>query len=341
MPAWRGFPQNLLLDGWARWDAGWYAQIVDHGYMNVAVGPSGQMNVAFYPFYPLVVSILDVVVNNALLSTIIVSNLAALAAIILMYRLVEERFDKEVAWKSVLLLTVYPFSFYLSTGYSEALFLLLVVAAVYSAEKGKWLVAGLLGLFAAATRVPGLVLLPTLGLRYLESIDFRLRNIKANVLGLGLIVFGPLAFFAYLGIRFADPLIQFRATRVPGWWESGLNIPGLVATVRAFFQWRDLLTGAYPVVPIFNLFMAALFLASTIYVFKYVSRSWGVLSLLLIGFGFGQWIGWGRYVIAAFPVYVAWALILRKREAFEVVLIISSLLLALVTILYVQWYWVS
>jgi hypothetical protein len=31
---WRGFPTNLWLDGWARWDAGWYDHIAKHGYMD-------------------------------------------------------------------------------------------------------------------------------------------------------------------------------------------------------------------------------------------------------------------------------------------------------------------
>ena len=50
---WRGFPTNLWLDGWARWDAGWYEHIAKHGYVDQAVGPAGQRNLAFYPLYPL------------------------------------------------------------------------------------------------------------------------------------------------------------------------------------------------------------------------------------------------------------------------------------------------
>jgi len=38
---WRGFPANLWLDGWARWDAGWYEHIAKHGYVDQAVGPAG------------------------------------------------------------------------------------------------------------------------------------------------------------------------------------------------------------------------------------------------------------------------------------------------------------
>ena len=34
-----GSPTNLWLDGWTRWDAGWYRHIATHGYVDQAVGP--------------------------------------------------------------------------------------------------------------------------------------------------------------------------------------------------------------------------------------------------------------------------------------------------------------
>jgi Gpi18-like mannosyltransferase len=341
MPAGRWLPTNLFLDGWGRWDAAWYAQIAAHGYSNLPIGPEGQRNLAFYPLYPLVVSIFNVVIRHPLLSTIVVSNLAALAAFILLYRLVDERFGSDTAAKSVLLLAVYPFSFYLSAGYSEALFLLLIVAAMYAAEKQKWWLAGLAGLLAGATRVPGVALFPALALRYFEGVQYNWRKVRPNALPLVLAVCGPLAFFLFLWVQFGDPLIQLKALRVPGWWEHGLNLPGLFANFAGFFRWPNALTGAYPVMPNLNVVMAALFLFSTLLVFRWLPPSYGVLSLLLIGFGMAQWIGWGRYVMAAFPVFIAWAIVLRKREVFEVVLIVSALLLALLTIMYTHWYWVS
>jgi hypothetical protein len=51
--------------------------------------------------------------------------------------------------------------------------------------------------------------------------------------------------------------------------------------------------------------------------------------------------GWGRYVLPAFPVFLAWALGLESRWAFTGVVVFSALLLALLTILYTHWYWVA
>ena len=71
---WRGFPGNLWLDGWARWDAGWYEHIARHGYVDQAVGPAGQRNLAFYPLYPLTMRLVSLAGPEPLLAGILVSN---------------------------------------------------------------------------------------------------------------------------------------------------------------------------------------------------------------------------------------------------------------------------
>src|SRR5512135_2494333 len=45
---WRSNPTNLLLDGWARWDAGFYHDIAVHGYTNLP-NVLQQRDVAFFP----------------------------------------------------------------------------------------------------------------------------------------------------------------------------------------------------------------------------------------------------------------------------------------------------
>src|SRR3989338_4434316 len=51
---WRAYPENLVLDGWFRWDSGWYARIAQHGYNN-APNAYCQRDTAFFPLYPLLV----------------------------------------------------------------------------------------------------------------------------------------------------------------------------------------------------------------------------------------------------------------------------------------------
>lgn len=338
---WRGFPNNLLLDGWTRWDAGWYTHIAEQGYVDFVVGLEGQKNLAFPPLYPMLIRGFNFIFRDSMLSGIVISNLAFLGAALLLYQIVKARFGAGRASQTILLLSVYPFSFYFSAVYSEALFFLLVVAAFYFAEQEQWGVAALCAALGGATRLPGLALFPALGLYYLERIHFDLRKVRLNVLWLGLCVLGPVLYAVYLYVYFGDPLLNFKSARVPGWWVEGLNLELAAQTVAQLFSARNLLTGNYPAIFVFNLLMAGIFALSLIPVFRRQSIAYGIFSLLLIGSGVVQWLGLGRYVLAAFPVYIAWSSSLKNRVLFESVLIVSSLLLALLTIMYSHWFWVS
>ena len=52
---WRSFPNNLFLDGWLRWDSGWYLEIAMNGY-------SQEVNTAFYPLYPGLIKLIQLFV---------------------------------------------------------------------------------------------------------------------------------------------------------------------------------------------------------------------------------------------------------------------------------------
>lgn len=338
---WRGFPTNLWLDGWARWDAGWYEHIATHGYVDQPVARAGQRNLAFYPVYPLTMRLVSLSGLSPLAAGILVSNLAFLGALLLLHRMARARFGPEAAFRCVLLLSIFPFSFYFSAVYSEGLFLFLAVAALYLGGQGRWAAASLCALLCGATRVPGLALAPALALLYLERIRFDLRKVRPDVLWLGLSVLGPVLFYAYLQVQFGDPWLAFKATRVAGWWQGGFSLKPVERAVRALRSLENLRTGQFPVVYNLNLLAAALCLGSVVAVLRRQPLAWGVFSLLIVASGVLQPGGWGRYVLPAFPVFLAWAVALESRLAFAGAVVLSSLLLALLTILYTHWYWVS
>jgi hypothetical protein len=338
---WRGFPANLWLDGWARWDAGWYEHIALHGYVDEAVGPAGQRNLAFYPLYPLTMRLVSLAGPEPLLAGILVSNGAFLGALLLIHRMARERFGAEAASRCVLLLSVFPFSFYFSAVYSESLFLLLAAAALFLGERERWAAASVCALLCGATRAPGLALAPALGLLYLERIRYDMRRLRPDVLWLGLSVLGPFLFYAYLHVEFGDPWLAFKATRVPGWWQGGFDLRPAERAIRALRSLDNLRTGRFPVVLDLNLLAAAVSAGSLVAVFRRQPLAWGVFALLIVASGVLQPGGWGRYVLPAFPVFLAWALGLERALALAAVTAVSTLLLALLTILYTHWYWVS
>ncbi len=152
---------------------------------------------------------------------------------------------------------------------------------------------------------------------------------------------GPFLFYAYLHVEFGDPWLAFKATRVPGWWQGGFDLRPAERAIRALRSLDNLRTGRFPVVLDLNLLAAAVSASSLVAVFRRQPLAWGVFALLIVASGVLQPGGWGRYVLPAFPVFLAWALGLERALALAAVTAVSTLLLALLTILYTHWYWVS
>ena len=124
-----------------------------------------------------------------------------------------------------------PMAFFFSAVYSESLYLALSVGLFWSARNGRWAWVGVLGALAAATRSTGLVLLlPALmiylyGPREDRPADFaraargRLRaryRVRRDILWLGLLPLGVVAYGAYLALSGGDALAPLRAQNVWG-----------------------------------------------------------------------------------------------------------------------------
>src|SRR5690606_24730807 len=78
---WDLFGDVQLLNGWARWDAGWYKDIAQYGYADVPRFEEHR-NVVFLPLYPLLVRWLALAVPHIGLSGLIISNLACAVGLV-------------------------------------------------------------------------------------------------------------------------------------------------------------------------------------------------------------------------------------------------------------------
>ncbi|HEV2061475.1 MAG TPA: mannosyltransferase family protein, partial [Solirubrobacteraceae bacterium] len=126
----RSFDPQGLTDGagpLARWDSVWFLEIARDGYDRAH-------DAAFFPLYPLLVRL----GGGSVLAGAVLSLACFAAALWLLHRLVALDFGERVARLCVLLVAVFPGAFFFSAVYSESLFLLLSVAAVYGARTGRW-----------------------------------------------------------------------------------------------------------------------------------------------------------------------------------------------------------
>ena len=147
------------LEIWNRWDAINYQKLAQFGY-----SATGELQplLVFYPLYPWTVRLFALFTRDYVLSAFIVSTMASLVTAIVLLRLVEIDYSKELAQRAVWFLFIFPTSYFLHIGYTESLFLMLALGCVYAARKQRWLVAAVFGALACLTRANGLVLGPVL-----------------------------------------------------------------------------------------------------------------------------------------------------------------------------------
>jgi hypothetical protein len=142
---------NAITD-WNREDANWYLYIAAHGYS------AHDATAAFFPGYPMLVRLVGYLCfGHLLLAAYLVSNVALLAGMVILYRLTEREYDLVTARRAVMYLAVFPTAVFLFGLYSEALFLLFAVGALALARQGRWACAGVVGIGATLTRSTGLI----------------------------------------------------------------------------------------------------------------------------------------------------------------------------------------
>ena len=146
----------------SRWDAGWYLSIVTRGYerrVPPGIGEPAQTRIAFFPGYPVLVRAISRVTGwNALTAGVVASLACGLAATLVVWAVAARLTDRQTANRTAALFCFFPAAFILNMAYSEGLFILAAGACLYALLAEWWLVAGLAGAVASATRPTGFAL---------------------------------------------------------------------------------------------------------------------------------------------------------------------------------------
>src|SRR3989344_6677682 len=196
---------------WANFDGEHYLSISIFGYRN--------LEQAFFPVYPGIISVIAKPISfdfpslifNSIYIGLFISSLAFLISLILMFDLIRLDFSKKISFWTLVVLLIFPTSFYFASLYSESLFLLLSVGAFYSARKQKWWLAGILGMIASATRVFGVIIFFAL---LIEAWQQK-KSIK-EILGIFLIPLGLLIYMYYQWQTVGDPLAFYNLQTLVG-----------------------------------------------------------------------------------------------------------------------------
>ncbi|MHB8393923.1 MAG: mannosyltransferase family protein [Candidatus Dormibacteria bacterium] len=141
----------------SRWDTVWYVKIATHGYP-ATVAPAW----AYFPLYPVAMSVVDVLDRAPLLSGLLIAFLGTAGFAYCLQRLAALEFGPEGAAWAPWLVLMSPFGSFFAFAYTEGLFFALGAGSLLCARRGRFGWAGILAALATATRPTGLILVPAL-----------------------------------------------------------------------------------------------------------------------------------------------------------------------------------
>jgi Gpi18-like mannosyltransferase len=301
-------PLYTLWQLWHRWDTGNYLVVALHGY----IAPH---QTAFFPFYPILERGMMLLTGNPFTAGLIISNVADLLALVVLYRLVEEDFDREHAYRAALYLSVFPTALFLAAAYNESLFLCLSLLSFYYMRHGRWWTAGLLGLLATLTRSAGLILLVPFCFEYLRQRHFDWRAVRFDILS-GLAIPAGLGLFSlYCTFQFHDPLafshaqaFWGRVPRVPGYgiYQSVREITqsGGILNFQSLHNILDLAPDLLILIAIVLGFIGPWKLPRDLWAYNLYAASLYLYLQLFPAAGIFPLLSTGRFMLEVFPAYI-------------------------------------
>ena len=328
-----------------RWDSEWYKIIASEGYKYNG-DPGLTQTIVFYPLYPTLSRLVSDILRIDLAgSMLLVANLSAIAAVLLLFKLVRECFDDRTALTTVAMISFFPSSIFLSAGYTEPLALLLMIAFFLAVARGRFFIAAMLAGLAVATRSSGIVLFPVLLWelwRCRPPRQFLIEVVPLSIIATS----GLWLYMLYLGLAFGHPL-AFSDAQAAFHENTAMSARLFSALTLEPFS-KINLTDMSPagLDQWFTIIFIALIVRSW---FAGISRSMTLLATMLLALpylalcgGPAGFTSMARFNIVSFPLFVVMALSTeRARWLIPGVVGIFGGLLLIYSALFSQWQWIG
>jgi len=345
VPPYHIFPNHTLLDVFtSRWDTGFYLSIAETGYHY-----EGERlpSVAFFPLMPVLMRGARLLVGSYLTAGLIISNLSLLVASIMFYRLAVDSWGSHVAERAVWYLLVFPTSFFGSAIYTESLFLLTTILALYLARRGRWGGAAMAGILATLTRFMGIIVFPMLVVEWLSQYKLAREDLRpswSSLASTALVPLGTGVYMLYLQLVFGDALAFLHASSA--WGREPVSPLGTIAELlqRPMEGWGNaILASRLPLDNWVDFFFVIVFLALGVMLLAKRQWSEGVFVLMgtLIPFSSGLLMSQRRYVWVLFPAFILLAKWGERSWFDRLIMVLSLMGLGLFTALFANWYWVG
>jgi len=337
---------DSLIYPWGNFDGVHYLAISYRGYIDEG---------RFLPLYPILIrglvtftaTIFNLEITGNLLfwSGLFLSNLFFFLSLVLLTKLLELDFKKEIVDNAITLILVFPTAFFFVSIYTESLFLFLSLLILFLARKKKWWKAILLSSLLAITRLPGILILIPLIYEYIISeTNFELsaknmlfaknkKDLKLNLFNLfqslikkwsGFLKFliTPIllvVFVFFNNYHWQDPFYFVHAHAALG---NGREVEGLVFPLVTVYRYiKIFLTVSFKQ---YEFWVALLEFSSLIFAviglafafIKKVRLSYILfaIAIILLPLLSGTLTGFPRYLILAFPIFLGFANIFENKN---------------------------
>jgi hypothetical protein len=262
---------------------------------------------------------------------LLVSNAIFLSALYLLYKLILFISPDEcLAERSILYYLVYPSGFIFSCLYSESTFLFFAVASFYAAKKDRWLLAGLLAAALSLTRPIGVAIILPLALIYLDSIHWRWRDMRPDILWLGV---APLAFLGFMlwSAQITGDILGIFT--IQSTWDKKFTWPWNTIFHPVWFT-----PGNTPIDQAAALLFLVLVALSLL---KLPSWRYGVYSLLFIASPLftGQILSMTSYTSVLFPCFIVLAKLGRNETLHKAILVLFFTIQIVFMAAWSRFYW--
>lgn len=332
------------IRAWGNFDGNHYLFIADEGYVPYEYG--------FFPLFPLTINIFNSVTKIPFIITgQILSSLFFILSLIAIYKLLA--LDKKENLFSLFLLIIflYPTSFFYSAIYNDSLFLLLATLSLYYARGKQWIIFGLFGFLATLTRLNGLALFLFGFAEYFFSDHFRpikehfsLKKIYESGFFASLLI--PLAFGVYLffvNLTRGNWNLVFKSMSI--WHQDKITFP-----LQVFWRYLKIFWIVNPAqlnywVAVLETLFVVFYIFIIIWSFRKVRLSYWIFLLvsILIPSLTGTFAGMPRYALHLYPFFLSLSIFLSQRDkVFKMsYFAVSIVLLILYLSLFSQGYFVS
>jgi hypothetical protein len=339
------------------WDSEYYLSIAIKGYddplaSRVRLRDRSQVskNYAFFPLYPVVMSIVAIPLSilrltpiaTATLAGVIIALVGTLAAMIALFDVTREHLEDSGAIRTAFYLLIFPTSFFLAQVYTEGMFVGLAFGSLALMRRNQFGLAAILAAFAVWTRAVGILLGVPLVISILQTTSWRGvlagttgRKPLLNLLWVIIPVAAYIAWDYSLGAQFRAVETNFFSRSILDirgsmrGWEKAISSFGTTNTARIIYYILEFGT------------MALALSASLATIRRYPLLAVFSLLVLLFSALSGVPQSMARYMLVVPSIFVFLGMLARYQAFDRAWTVASILLMGMLVTLYTFDFWVA